>query len=283
MKRLLTAVGLLLAFDVSAQTLPRAEPVPGGVAIVPLDVVAAKAPRVYLGRERVMVVQQAQKWLAVVGLPLSMHVGEHELRVVDAAAHTLIRRFAVHAKRYGEEHITLKNKRMVNPTAADLKRYRHDSIEIRTAFEHWRESEVPPLNFDLPVHGRVSGGFGTRRFFNGQERQPHAGLDLAAPRGTPILAPAGGVVIETGDYFFNGRTVFIDHGQGLITMYNHMDQIAVAPGDHVTRGERIGDVGMTGRVTGPHLHWGVSLNDSRVDPLLFITEDSLKQLAQRKK
>lgn len=283
MKLLLTIFGLLLAVDASAQSLPRAEPAPGGVAIVPVGTAAEKAPHVYFGHRRVMVVRQAQKWLAVVGLPLSIHVGKHELNVVDDSGHKHEQQFAVHAKRYGVQRITLKNDRLVNPTAKDLKRISHDLAEIRQAFEHWRYVSDPPLTLDLPVHGRISGPFGTRRFFNGQPRHPHGGLDLAAPQGTPILAPADGVVIETGNYFFNGRSVFIDHGQGLITMYNHMDRIAVAPGDHVVRGQRIGDIGMTGRVTGPHLHWGVILNDAEVDPLLFIAEDSVKRLEGKKK
>lgn len=282
MRRLLLAVGVLIAFDASAQTLPRTESVPGGIAMVPLDVTADRVPRAFLGNKRVMVLRQGQQWLAVVGLPLSMHTGEHKLRVLDGAGKTLTQQFAVHAKRYGVERITLKNKRLVNPNANDMKRIRRDFADIHKAFTHWRNVDAPSLRFDLPVHARISGVFGTHRFFNGQKRSPHSGVDLAAPAGTPIRAPADGVVIETGEYFFNGRTVFIDHGQGLVTMYNHMDRIAVATGDKVVRGQRIGDVGMTGRVTGPHLHWGVSLNDTRVDPLLFVAKDSLDNVAQKK-
>jgi murein DD-endopeptidase MepM/ murein hydrolase activator NlpD len=282
MKRVIAAIGLLLAYPAAAQTLLRSEAVPGGVAVVPIEASTEPAPKVYLGDRRVMVVQQDRQWLAVVGLPLSFHTGEHELRVIDAAGRKIAPRFAVRAKQYGVERITLKNKRLVNPTHEDMQRIGHDLADIHRAFEHWRDVDAPPLRLDLPVDGRVSGVFGTRRFFNGEARQPHSGVDLAAPVGTPITAPADGVVIETGDYFFNGRTVFIDHGQGLITMYNHMNRIAVATGDRVVRGQRIGEVGMTGRVTGPHLHWGVSLNDVRVDPFLFVSEDSLKNVASKK-
>jgi murein DD-endopeptidase MepM/ murein hydrolase activator NlpD len=282
MKRLLALSGLLVTFAAVAQTLPRAEPVPGGVAVVPLDVKTPAMPRVYLGNSRVMVVQEEAKWFAVVGLPLSFRTGKHELRIIDDVGHKLLQPFKVLPKKYGEQHITLSNQRMVNPTPADMKRIGHDSAEIRAAFTTWREIDTPPLTFDLPVEGPISGVFGTRRFFNDQERQPHSGVDLAAPRGTPILAPADGVIVGTGEYFFNGRTVFIDHGQGLISMYNHMDRIAVSVGETVKRGQRIGDVGMTGRVTGPHLHWGVSLNNVRVDPLMFVPEEVIKHSASRK-
>ena len=132
---------------------------------------------------------------------------------------------------------------------------------------------VTPSNLllDRPVNGgRLSSPFGLRRFFNGQERNPHSGLDFAVPSGTPIKAPAAGVVVLVGDYFFNGKTVFLDHGQGFVSMFCHMSAIDVKVGDEVPRGGGGGQGGATGAATGPHLHWNVSLNDARVDPAIFI-------------
>ncbi len=130
-----------------------------------------------------------------------------------------------------------------------------------------------PLKFIKPAQGPYSSSFGLRRFFNKQPRNPHSGLDIAAEKGTPIIAPAAGVVINTGDYFFNGKTIFLDHGQGLITMYCHMKEISIKEGDFVNVNDMLGTVGSSGRVTGAHLHWSVILNNTTVEPLLFLKTD----------
>ena len=139
---------------------------------------------------------------------------------------------------------------------------------------HWREVALTDARLRLPAVGPLSSRFGLRRVYNGELRSPHAGLDVAVAQGTTVIAAAAGDVIDTGDYFFNGKTVFVDHGQGLLTMYCHLSQIDVHPGDTVRRDQRIGLSGMTGRATGPHLHWSVILNGAMVDPELFIGRSS---------
>jgi len=190
--------------------------------------------------------------------------------VSDGAGNTREFSFTVHAKEYAAQHITLKNKRMVEPTAEDLARINREQEIIRNAFATWTDEPVSTLTFRAPARGRISSVFGLRRFFNDEPRQPHSGIDIAAPLGAPVVAPFAGTVIEIGEYFFNGKTVFIDHGQGLVSMFNHLSRILVTRGTRVRQGQKIGEVGKTGRVTGPHLHWTVSLNDSRVDPTLFL-------------
>lgn len=265
-----TLFSLLLGAIAQAQELPRESPVPGGIAIVPIAPDSESAPVVHFEGNRVMVVHHGSQWEAVVGLPLTLVPGPQVVTAGGSQGRTREYPFTVQSKEYAEQFLTLKNKRMVEPTEQDLARINRDQEIIRRAFATWTDRPVSSLQFRLPVLGRISSVFGLRRFFNNEPRQPHSGIDIAAPKGTPVVAPFAGTVLETGEYFFNGRTLFIDHGQGLISMFNHLSRITVEPGTHVNQGQKIGEVGMTGRVTGPHLHWTVSLNDSRVDPELFL-------------
>ena len=149
---------------------------------------------------------------------------------------------------------------------------RHERERERQAQIVARFSRPLPatLRMRVPTAGPRSGSFGLRRVFNGQPRNPHSGMDIAAPTGTPVVAPLDGEVVDVADYFFNGRTVWLDHGGGLLSMFCHLSAEHVRPGDRVRTGERVADVGATGRVTGPHLHWSVSLNRASVDPALFL-------------
>ncbi|KRC77617.1 Murein DD-endopeptidase MepM [compost metagenome] len=246
-------------------------PVPGGVAVLNLGD-ADRAPEVsFLGRRVMVVREEGKQWIAVLGIPLSVKPGQQQAEVTDAKGQRKVA-FTVGAKDYVAQHITLKNPRQVDPNPDDMKRIEREMAEQSAANRGYRAGVTPSnLLLDRPVNGgRLSSPFGLRRFFNGQERNPHSGLDFAVPAGTPIKAPAAGVVVLVGDYFFNGKTVFLDHGQGFVSMFCHMSAIDVKVGDEVPRGGVVGKVGATGRATGPHLHWNVSLNDARVDPAIFI-------------
>ncbi len=267
----------LIAAPLAAVALPRAYPVPGGIAVIPLASSDRGKPEVTYKDRKVMVVPDNGRWTAVVGIGLSAKPGRHAI-TIRHNGDTATVGFGVRDKEYESQYITLKNKRQVNPYKDDLKRIRSEQIRSREAFATWTNQDMTANRFLLPVNGIVTGTFGKRRFFNKQPRQPHSGLDLAAPTGTPVQSPAGGQVVEIGDYFFNGKVVFIDHGQGLITMFCHMDSIDVAVDDIVEAGQIVGGVGATGRVTGPHLHWTVSLNNARVDPALFLSGDTLASL-----
>jgi len=164
----------------------------------------------------------------------------------------------------------VKNKKYVSPDEAQLERISRERRIIDAALSNWRDIDVGALALAAPVDGPRSSSFGLRRFFNDQPRAPHKGMDIAAVEGTIIAAPGKGVVTATGDYFFNGKTVIIDHGQGFVTMYCHLSEIGVDEGQPLEAGELIGAVGATGRVTGPHLHFGTYLNGTAVDPALLL-------------
>lgn len=242
------------------------KPVPGGVAVVDLGTGAEKPAARYRGQPVLVVREDGRRWIAVVGVPLSTKPGREHLELADGRRLA----FAVGSRDYKQQHITLKNKEQVNPSPANLRRIERELAEQTDAYRRFSPRQPSNLLFDKPVGGPLSSPFGLRRFFNGEERNPHSGLDFAVPAGTPVRAPAAGTVILVGDYFFNGRTVFVDHGQGLISMFCHLSRIDVRVGDELARGAVLGKVGATGRATGPHLHWNVSLNDARVDPSIFI-------------
>ncbi|MBB1606217.1 MULTISPECIES: M23 family metallopeptidase [unclassified Pseudomonas] len=245
------------------------KPVPGGVAVVQLGSAGPAPSASYQGKPVLVVREEGRDWIAVVGIPLSVKPDQQQLQVKQAGASRSLP-FQVGSKHYREQRITLKNTRQVNPLPEDLKRINRELAEQTAAYRSFSPGTPSNLVLDKPVNGPLSSPFGLRRFFNGEERNPHSGLDFAVPAGTPIKAPAAGKVILIGNYFFNGNTVFVDHGQGFISMFCHMSKIDVKLGDQVPRGGVVGRVGATGRATGPHMHWNVSLNDARVDPAIFI-------------
>jgi len=158
----------------------------------------------------------------------------------------------------------------VNLSPEDEARVTQEREKVRTALEGFTPEAPATLQLAQPVPGRRSSSFGLRRVFNGESRSPHSGMDIAAPQGTPIKVPLPGRVVDVGSYFLNGNNVVVDHGQGLMTMYCHLSNIRVEMGQVVKSGDVLGDVGATGRVTGPHLHWNVILNGASVDPALFL-------------
>lgn len=280
MKHLLALLLTIAYGALHAATLPKAEPVPGGIAVIQLAN-GGNAPQAYFNDQRVMVVKDGQQWIAVVGIPLNAKPGTAEVNIQTTGARQASKTFVIHDKEYKTQRITIKDKRKVNPSARDLKRIRSEHQVMQAVFTAWRAQKDVPLRFDLPVVGPVSSPFGLRRIFNGQPRNPHSGVDIAVPAGVPIHAPAAGRVAAVGNYFFDGNTVLIDHGQSLVTMYCHMRKILVKKGQTLARGDVIGLVGQTGRATGPHVHWGVSLNNVRVDPALFLAPSTLARLEEK--
>lgn len=251
-----------------ALDLPHASAVPGGIEIIRLGGAGGAPPDVEAGGHRALVLEEGGSWLAIVGIPLAAALGPDRVTVRDAAGTREVE-FTVHAKRYATQFLKVAP-REVDLSPADLARANREHARLERLLERWSEPPPTSLLWPAPVPGVRSSSFGLRRVFNGESRNPHTGMDIAAAAGTPVLAPAAGTVLETGDYFFTGNTVLIDHGRGLISMYCHLRAIDVRPGERIAPGMRIGAVGMTGRATGPHLHWAISLNRAWVDPALFL-------------
>lgn len=252
--------------------LPEQALVPGGIALLAISNYTPDTVVNY-NDEPAAVFSYKDTWIALGGIPLSAKAGDsHAFSIEYDNGMKLKTKVEIQHKQYPEQHLTIKNKRKVNPNPDDMKRISGERIIKRRAKSHWSPSN-PSFDFIWPVDGRISSIFGLRRFFNKQERNPHNGLDIAAPVGTPIKATADGTVIETGDFFFSGNMIFIDHGQGIISLYAHLDRIDVKAGEHITQGDIIGTVGKTGRATGAHLHFAILANKTLIDPVYMLSDN----------
>jgi murein DD-endopeptidase MepM/ murein hydrolase activator NlpD len=247
--------------------------VPGGVARVPLGVSATRPRATYRGKP-VMVLRETpgeDGWVALVGVALDSDPAQRQSLAVarDGEVAPSDVAFALEPKAYAEQRLTVAP-RHVELSQKDLARHERERAHLGGVLRSFSARDPETLRLVVPVPGRRSSSFGLRRVFNNQSRNPHNGMDIAAPTGTTVLCAAAGDVIDHGDYFFNGNTVIVDHGQGLLTLYCHLSAIDVARGARLDAGTPLGKVGATGRATGPHLHFSVYLNATAVDPALFL-------------
>jgi len=235
----------------------------GGLAIGRVE----PGTRVSVGRQRIRVSPEGV-FLLGFGRDAPPKV---KVRATLPGGATIVRAVKVARRDYKIQRIDGLPPRQVTPTPEDLVRIRADNAAIARARARDTGEPLFMSRFVWPVHGRVSGVFGSQRILNGEARRPHSGVDIAAPAGTPVAATADGIVrVAHGDMYFTGRTVVIDHGHGLTSVYAHMSRISVRAGQRVAKGETIGAVGASGRATGPHLHWGVALFKTHLDPVLLV-------------
>ncbi len=257
--RFLVVVALLLAGQLHAGP----EGVNGGVIAVKLPVGAKAA---VFNNENQLIIDNT----AIVGIPFDQEPGIAKLQI--ELGRNLIDELPMEvvAKEYPEQHITIEDENMVTPPPETLERIQRESALMREAYARRSPAMDGLFPLVVPVTGQISGVFGSRRFFNGKPRNPHSGIDYAADTGTPIQSPAPGTIALTGDFYFNGNTVVIDHGSGFLSVMCHLHEIQVEQDQEIKKGEVIGTVGSTGRSTGPHLHWTISLQGTKVDPAVMI-------------
>ena len=263
----------LLLFSLFAPLLlgaPKNFPVPGGVAV--FDLHESTVSKVEFMGKRGALFRENGTLYALVPIPLWAKEGRYEVKFYGVKTSSLP--LEIGKREYAVQRLTVKNRRKVEPNRKDLARIAKER-ERKAKAKAFRSNEYANVDMVWPVSGVVSSPFGLRRYFNGKPRSPHSGIDIAAPEGEKVFAAADGVVVDTGNFFFSGNLVFIEHGNGLMTLYAHLFRIDVRPGERVKKGEPVGLVGSTGRVTGPHLHFAVLIDGVYVDPLLFLPETTM--------
>lgn len=260
----LFAVNSFSAIDVKHR------PVPGGVALINFNSNYTNPKAFYNNIELYVQKLDDNHWQALIGIPLYEKLGKKQITIKDYSAKSI--EFEVVSATYKEQYITLTGdkKKYVNPLIKHMDRIKKERPILASARKTFSNVIYGSGKFIKPSGGIKSSEFGLKRFYNLEPRRPHTGLDYAADEGSLITAPQKGKVILTGNYFFNGNTVFLDHGKGLISVYIHMSKISVKKDQILKKGDVIGLVGKTGRATGPHLHWGIYLNSTAVNPELFL-------------
>ena len=261
-----------LAGSIHAMAPRRTVAVPGGFAVVHLGTDVA-APVAHFNGDRVFVSGTPSGWFAVVGIPLDSQPGRAPpLSIQYSAGSPRVFYFTIDEKHYEAEYLTMKSDH-VDLVAGDLVRCEIERLHLQRVLRTYSDPLPSSLLMLPPCQGTRSSTFGLVRFFNGQARGAHNGMDIAAQVGKSVTAAASGEVIDVGDYFFSGRTVIINHGRGFISLYAHLSDVNVRKRKRVMAGQHIGKIGVTGRVTGPHLHFAVYLNAVAVDPALFLLSE----------
>ena len=232
-----------------------------------VEVKLPQAAQVVWQNKTVPAFRSGDGWVAILGVDLDAEPGEHRAKVVGTDTEITV---DVVAKKFPTAQVSVDD-RFVNLSKADLERSARESKETDAIYERITTDIVPDEAFTIPITGDTSGtNFGERRVLNGQPRAPHSGADLKASTGTPVHAANRGRVVLAKSLFFTGNTVILDHGVGIYSLYAHLSRIDVKDGDIVKNGQVVGLVGATGRVTAPHLHWGMRVQGARVNPFSLI-------------
>ena len=248
---------------------PEHSPFPGGVINQTLKISSSEISNLSADQKNIYFCQFDQDhWKILVPISLSSEI---KLITILNKEKTFLK-VPISNKEYKQSKISISNLNLVSPPAKYLPRIKKESELGKAALGIVSHTFHSSLKMSLPVEGIKSSEFGVKRFINNEPRNRHAGLDIAATVGTQVVSPLSGEVILVGNFYYRGKTVFIDHGGGIISTYSHMSKISVKQGQFIRKNEAIGKVGQTGRVTGPHLHWQIILSGIPVDPELFLKQ-----------
>ena len=268
----LALIGCLSVFNTASAASFTGSSVPGGVSMVDLGVSSDPKPQARYGSKNVLVIEQDGHWKGLVGISLKTLPGNYIVSYQTDKESNKNKEVAVRVqpKTYPEQRIKMKQKKYVSPNKEQLARIKSEKNHMTKLFKIWRDTDVS-VDLTWPVDGPLSSPFGLRRFFNDQPRNPHSGIDIAAPEGTVVFAPADGLVTLTHPgMLLSGGTIILDHGQGLSSTFLHLSEILVEAGIFVKQGDLIARIGATGRASGPHLDWRMNWLNRRVNPQLLI-------------
>ena len=249
---------------------------PGGIYITEISN-AEYSQDLLIDGQKILKWNKDNKFYVLYGLSYHLKTEQYsfEIKNKDGAVLREIR-INIVQKNFRTQKINV-NKKYTKPTDKILEKIKKDRIKLVKARKIWFENN-PDMEFILPVKGITTGIFGTKRFYNGIEGNYHNGFDIAADTGTPIVAPSSGKITLTGNFFYNGKSIILDHGRGLKSIMIHLDEILVEENQYVEKGQIIGKVGTTGKSTGAHLHWSVLVNNTYIDPELLIDKGAIGHL-----
>ncbi len=255
-----------LTSDSSSFFKPEYLNVPGGIFFHEIPVEKFKSG-IFINNTRILTKQVNDKFYLIYGIPYGTPSGNQSINIVDRVSENTVNFFL--KKRIVEKQYIKVSKKYSEPSSSDVKRIIKEQKILKSHRNTW-SSDNPDINFIYPVEGIITGVFGTERYYNGKKGRYHNGIDIAAKMNDPIVAPSAGRVIVVGDFFYNGKFIYIDHGKGLLSIFIHLNEILVKKGESVKKGDEIGKIGTSGRSTGPHVHWSVMLNQTYIDPMIFI-------------
>ena len=276
-------IALLLSWNAAlfADKLPQNHSDNGGLAIIPIDI-KNKPEAFYQNHKLPVLPSKAAKnqWLLITAIPLDNEKAVQNIEIT--APQKGVVPFHISDKYYRVQSLVINNKRKVDPYAKDRPRIEAEQKRLTTLYQAYTDTNPFADGFIAPIHGPITSLFGLKRIYNGKPRAPHSGLDIGAPSGVPVKVTAAGTVVDVYPYFFTGNTVVVDHGMGVLSLYAHLSKMNVKTGDTVKQGQVVGLIGKTGRVTGPHLHWMMVMNQTLVDPLLFTPARVIRKMPKKK-